>query len=76
MTRDDMTIRYVFDAKKLNMGGCYKFKCGESGEKRGLLTHISEMILTFYTADHGLYAYDINATDFYNDPNSYIIELT
>ena len=84
MTRDDMVISHVFDVTKLNIGKCYKFKCGESNEKQGILTEISEQFLTFNTVSNNFFhdykcdlcSYNINANDFYNDETSYIIELT
>lgn len=82
MTRDDMVISHVFDVNNLKAGHCYKFKCGNSGERTGILTTITETTLTFYTVNNHLTAYscslcpyDINANVFYNDETSYIIEL-
>lgn len=82
MTRDDMVISHVFDMNNLKAGNCYKFKCGNSGERTGILTTITETTLTFYTINNrltiyscSLCPYDINANDFYNDTESYIIEL-
>lgn len=82
MTRDDMVISHVFNVNNLKVGNCYKFKCGNSGARTGILTNIKETTLTFNTVnnyitehDCNLCPYDINANDFYNDTESYIIEL-
>ena len=83
MNKNDMVISHVFDVTKLTAGKCYQFKCGESGERQGILTNITERTLTFGTASKSFYhehkcdlcSYVINATDFYNDDNAYIIEL-
>ena len=83
MTKDDMIISHVFDVTKLKIGKCYKFKCGESNEKQGILTEICEQSLQFSTVSANLFhdykcslcSYNINATDFYNDDTAYIIEL-
>lgn len=83
MNKNDMVISHVFDMTKLNVGKCYQFRCGESGERQGILTNITEQSLTFSTASKSFYhkyectlcSYVINATDFYNDDSAYIIEL-
>lgn len=83
MNKNDMVISHVFDVTKLTAGKCYQFKCGESGERQGILMNITEQSLTFSTASKNLYqkyecdicSYVINATDFYNDDSAYIIEL-
>lgn len=82
MTRNDMIVSYVFDRDCLELGGLYKFKYGGYTERQGVLTKISSTELEFYVSCKrsqykcNLEPTTVLASDFYNDEEAYIEELT
>ena len=81
MNKNDMVISYVFDDNQLVIGGIYKVKYLDK-EYEGVLTEISANALTFYVPIKktdktcGLEPYYVYATDFYNDNEANIIQLS
>lgn len=81
MTNQDMVVSYVFDINTLKIGGFYRINCGNWSETNGVLTSISPNKLVFYipVKDTELSSHleprEIEATNFYNDENAYIVEL-
>lgn len=82
ITRNDMIVSYVFNRDSLELGGLYKFKYGNYIERKGVLTKISSTELEFYVPRKksqyscSLEPTTISASDFYNDTESYIEELS